>query len=133
MRYPSARRGRISTILPVVFLIALCFFTLSAQGTPDTNVVARHPRQIAARRRAARSHKASLADRLSQISSSSGEGSDGSDSREQDLKRALTAALGSLSTLSELYHQREARWREEMRQVAEEREQVDLVLRQALG
>jgi hypothetical protein len=90
-------------------------------------------RQIAARRRASRSHRTTLVDRLSQISSSSGEGSDGSESREQDLKRALQAALGSLSTLSELYQQREARWREEMRQVAEEREKVDLVLKQALG
>lgn len=50
MRYPAARLGRITTFLPIVVLISLCFFALTVQGTPDSNVVARHPHDIATRR-----------------------------------------------------------------------------------
>lgn len=67
-------------------------------------------------------------------STSSGTGSDGSsESREDDLRRALEAALGSLGAMGDIYNQREARWRDEMRRVSDDREQVELLLRQALG
>jgi hypothetical protein len=67
-------------------------------------------------------------------SSGSGDGSDGSsESREEDLKRALEAALGSLGALGGIYEQREARWIEEMRRISEDRERVELLLKQVLG
>ncbi|ESK91324.1 hypothetical protein Moror_2787 [Moniliophthora roreri MCA 2997] len=91
-------------------------------------------RQVAAQRRSLRSHKASLADRFLISSSASGDASDGSsESREEDLKRALEAALGSLGVLGNMYEQREARWMDEMRRISEDRERVELLLRQALG
>ncbi|KAF8075823.1 hypothetical protein FPV67DRAFT_1406069 [Lyophyllum atratum] len=90
--------------------------------------------RIAGHRRSTRSHKSSLLDRFLIPSASSGEGSDGStESREEDLKRALEAALGSLGALGGIYEQREARWHEEMRRVSEDRERVELLLRQVLG
>jgi hypothetical protein len=59
---------------------------------------------------------------------------DGSDvSREEDLKRALGTALGSLGALKGIYEQREARWTEEMRRISDDRERVELLLRQVLG
>ncbi|TCD66211.1 hypothetical protein EIP91_001658 [Steccherinum ochraceum] len=89
---------------------------------------------IAAQRKATRSVKRlSLADHLSSAPSTSGDGSQVGESREEDLRRALGAALGSLGALGTLYDQREARWREEMRRVSEDREHVELLLRQALG
>lgn len=91
-------------------------------------------RRISAQRRSTRSHKGSLVDRFLVSSGSSGEGSDGSsESREEDLKRALGAALGSLGALGGIYEQREARWIEEMRRISEDRERVELLLRQVLG
>lgn len=91
--------------------------------------------RIATTRRNTRSNKASLVDRfLMNPSSASGNGSDGSsESREEDLKRALEAALGSLGALGGIYEQREARWHEEMRRITEDRERVELLLRQVLG
>ncbi|KAJ7721339.1 hypothetical protein DFH07DRAFT_972292 [Mycena maculata] len=89
-------------------------------------------KQIAAQRRATRSHHSSLADRFLVSSNSSGDGSDDSP-REEDLKRALGTALGSLSTLKGIYEQREARWAEEMRRISDDRERVELLLRQVLG
>ncbi|KAG6890667.1 hypothetical protein C0992_013339 [Termitomyces sp. T32_za158] len=90
--------------------------------------------RIAAQRRTSRSHKSSLVDRFLFSSASSGNGSDGStESREVDLKRVLEAALGSLASLRDIYGQREARWIEEMRRVAEDRERVELLLKQVLG
>ena len=91
-------------------------------------------RHIASRRRVSRANKISLADRLlSNSGSSTGGGSDGSsESREEDLRRALQAALGSLGALGGLYDQREARWREEMRRISDDRETVELLLKQAL-
>ena len=77
--------------------------------------------------------KASLADRFYMSSGASGDGSDSSESREEDLKRALDAALGSLGVLGNMYEQREARWLEEMRRVSEDRERVEMLLRQVLG
>jgi len=90
-------------------------------------------RHVASRRRVARSRKSSLADRLFLPSGSSVDGSEQSETREEDLKRALEAALGSLGALGGIYEQREARWREEMRRVGEDRERVELLLQQALG
>lgn len=91
-------------------------------------------RRIAAQRRATRSHKSSLIDRFLIPSATSGEGSDGSsESREEDLRRALDAALGSLGALGGIYEQREARWADEMRRIMEDRERVELLLRQVLG
>ncbi|TFK35068.1 hypothetical protein BDQ12DRAFT_612424 [Crucibulum laeve] len=91
-------------------------------------------KRIAAHRRTTRSHKSSLIDRFLVPSSSSGDGSDGSsESREEDLRRALETALGSLGALGGIYEQREARWIEEMRRISEDRERVELLLRQVLG
>ena len=91
--------------------------------------------RIVSQRRSTRSHKSSIVERfLLPSSMSGGEGSDASsESREEDLKRALEAALGSLGALGGIYEQREARWIEEMRRVSEDRERVELLLRQVLG
>ncbi|KAJ7123190.1 hypothetical protein C8R44DRAFT_621142 [Mycena epipterygia] len=88
-------------------------------------------RHIASQRRATRSHYSSLADRFLISSNPSGEGSD--ESREEDLKRALGTALGSLGALKGIYEQREARWADEMRRITDDRERVELLLRQVLG
>ena len=92
-------------------------------------------RHVASRRRVSRANKISLAERLlSNSGSSTGGGSDGSsESREEELRRALQAALGSLGALGGLYEQREARWREEMRRISDDRETVELLLKQALN
>ena len=66
-------------------------------------------------------------------SGSSTGGSDGSSEREEDLRRALQAALGSLGALGNIYEQREARWKEEMRRISDDRETVEVLLKQALG
>ena len=91
--------------------------------------------RIASQRRSTRSHKSSIVERF--LLPSSGSGGDGSDasseSREEDLKRALEAALGSLGALGGIYEQREARWIEEMRRISEDRERVELLLKQVLG
>ena len=90
---------------------------------------------LAAQRRAARkAQRMSLAERLSSHSDSSADGSPGSGTPgEMDLRRALETALGSLGALSAIYEQREARWRDEMRRLSEDRERVELLLHQALG
>ncbi|TBU29180.1 hypothetical protein BD311DRAFT_661819 [Dichomitus squalens] len=90
---------------------------------------------LAAERRAARkAQRMSLAERLSNRSDSSADGSPGSGTPgEVDLRRALDTALGSLGALSTIYEQREARWRDEMRRLNEDRERVELLLAQALG
>lgn len=59
--------------------------------------------------------------------------SEGSGSREEELKRALDAALGSLNALGAIYEQRESRWRDEMHRLSEDRERVELLMRQILG
>lgn len=89
---------------------------------------------IASKRRSSRSHKLSIADRLKYSSEPSVDGSPTStEAREEDLRRALEGALGSLGALGNIYEQREARWREEMRRISEDRERVELLLKQALG
>jgi hypothetical protein len=90
--------------------------------------------RIASQRRVTRSYKSSIVERFMVPSVGSGDGSDGSsESREEDLKRALEAALGSLGALGGIYEQREVRWVEEMRRISEDRERVELLLRQVLG
>ncbi|KDR74301.1 hypothetical protein GALMADRAFT_70957 [Galerina marginata CBS 339.88] len=91
--------------------------------------------RMAAQRRATRPDKSSLVDRLMVSSGSSGgDGSDGSStSVEGNLRRALDAALGSLGAMGEVYEQREARVLEELQRSREDRERVELLLRQVLG
>lgn len=90
---------------------------------------------MAAQRRATRPEKSSLVDRLMISSGSSGgDGSDGSTaSVEENLRRALDAALGSLGAMGEVYEQREARVLEELQRSREDRERVELLLKQVLG
>ena len=92
-------------------------------------------RQVAAQRRTMRSHKTSLVDRfLTASNGGSGDGSDASsESSREDMKRVLDAALGSLNVMKGMYEQREARWADEIRRMGEDRERVELLLRQVLG
>ena len=89
--------------------------------------------EVAARRRASRS--ASLLEQLSRASSSPRDGSpsSSSDAREVDLRRALDTAIGSLRALGSLYEQREMRWTEEKHRLDDDKEKVQLLLRQVLG
>ncbi|PCH41745.1 hypothetical protein WOLCODRAFT_137573 [Wolfiporia cocos MD-104 SS10] len=91
--------------------------------------------QLARHRRSVRSQRVSLVERLQLSgSASSADGSPVSaESRDIDLRRALEAALGSLGEMNKIYEQREARWREEMRQLTDDRDRVQLLLRQVLG
>ncbi|KAJ7083120.1 hypothetical protein B0H15DRAFT_785231 [Mycena belliarum] len=89
-------------------------------------------RHIAVQRRTTRSLNSSLADRFMVSSNQSGNGSDDTP-REEDLKRALGTALSSLGALKGIYEQREARWAEEMHRINDDRERVELLLRQVLG
>ncbi|KAI0689652.1 hypothetical protein BC835DRAFT_1368235 [Cytidiella melzeri] len=86
---------------------------------------------LADQRRANRVPKMSLAEQFSGQSAAASV--DGSQSGEEGLRRALDAALGSLGALGTLYDQREARWREEMRRLSEDRERVGFLLAQVLG
>ncbi|KAJ3477993.1 hypothetical protein NLI96_g10072 [Meripilus lineatus] len=85
---------------------------------------------LANQRKASRPQKISLIDQLSSVRSNTSV--DGSQA-EGDLRQALEAALGSLGALGAIYDQREARWREEMARINEDREHVELLLQQALG
>jgi hypothetical protein len=89
--------------------------------------------EVAARRRVSRS--ATLLEQLSQASSSSRDGSpsSGSDAREEDLRRALDTAIGSLRTIGSIYEQRERRWIEEKHRLDEDKDKVQLLLKQVLG
>jgi hypothetical protein len=89
--------------------------------------------EVAARRRALRS--SSLLEQLSRASSSPRDGSpsSSSDAREGDLRRALDTAIGSLRALGGLYEQREMRWIEEKHRLDEDKEKVQLLLKQVLG
>ena len=71
----------------------------------------------------------SLAECLSNRSDLSADGSPGSGTPgEMGLRRALESALGSLGALSTIYDQREARWRDEMCRLNDDREGVELLL-----
>lgn len=50
-----------------------------------------------------------------------------------EMAQLLDTALGSLAALGEMYRVREARWAEEMGRAEEERERVQLLMRQVLG
>ncbi|KAH0839334.1 hypothetical protein J3R83DRAFT_16 [Lanmaoa asiatica] len=91
---------------------------------------------IASRRNNTRSRTAtaSILERLLSSTSASGDGSDtSSEAREGDLKRALETTLGSLETLRVIYEHRVSRWEEEMSRISDEREKVELLLRQTIG
>lgn len=98
---------------------------------------------IASRRQAMRSRPSmstsSLLQRLmyntSRASGGDGSGDDtsASEARETELKRALEAALGSLDSLRVIYEHRVSRWEEEMTRISDERERVELLLRQTIG
>lgn len=89
---------------------------------------------MSSQRRAARSVHKSLLEQLNARSLETMDGSsEGSGSREEDLKRALDAALSSLNALGAIYEQRESRWLDEMRRLSEDRERVELLMRQTLG
>ena len=91
---------------------------------------------VASRRHATRSRTAtaSILERLRNSAGTGGDGSDtSSESREGDLTRALETALGSLATLRVIYEHRASRWEEEMARISDERERVELLLRQTLG
>jgi Holliday junction resolvasome RuvABC DNA-binding subunit len=53
--------------------------------------------------------------------------------REKDLRRALDTAIGSLHALGTLYERREMRWAEEKLKLDEDKERVQLLLKQVLG
>ena len=72
-------------------------------------------------------------DQLSSVRSTASVDGTQAEGREGDLRQALEAALGSLGALGSIYEQREARWRDEMRRLGEDRERVEILLRQALG
>lgn len=81
-----------------------------------------------------RTATASILERLRGAASASGDGSDtSSEAREGDLKRALETTLGSLETLRAIYEHRVLRWEEEMSRISDERERVELLLRQTIG
>jgi hypothetical protein len=89
--------------------------------------------EVAARRRASRSP--SLLEQLERASSSSRDGSpsSGSDVREEDLRRALDTAISSLHVIGSIYEQRERRWIEEKQRLDEDKDRVQLLLKQVLG
>lgn len=101
--------------------------------SPSMHNIRNYFRGIAARRRASRAKGTTLVERLLN-STSSGDGSDGSsESREGDLKRALETALGSLGALRSIYDHRIARWEDEMGRINDERDRVEMLLRQTIG
>ncbi|KAI0309819.1 hypothetical protein OF83DRAFT_1071445 [Amylostereum chailletii] len=90
--------------------------------------------KLAARRESMRMQVSSLVEQLSQASGTSRDGSPASNaSKEEDLRRALGTALGSLSALGDIYERREMRWAEEMARLDEDKERVQMLLRQVLG
>ncbi|KAF9475271.1 hypothetical protein BDN70DRAFT_814377 [Pholiota conissans] len=90
-------------------------------------------RQIVGSRRMSLPDQSSMVDRLVSPSTG-GDASDGSTVvAEENLRRALDVALGSLGAMGEVYEQREARVLEELQRAREEREKLQLILRQILG
>ena len=88
---------------------------------------------LASQRQATRTPSVSLADRISQSGSSTDGSQAGSELREEELRRALEAALGSIGAMGAIYEQREARWRDELRKLSEDRAGIEMLLRQTLG
>ena len=80
-------------------------------------------------------HTASLLEQLSQARLSSRDGFPSSSrrSREKDLCRALDTAIGSLHALGALCKRQEMRWTQEKFKLDEDKEKVQLLLKQVLG
>jgi hypothetical protein len=89
--------------------------------------------ELSGRRRASRS--SSLLEQLSRASSSSRDRSpsSNSDARKDDLRRALDTAIGSLHALGSLYEWQEMRWIEEKHRLDDDKEKVQMLLKQVLG
>ncbi|KAF9530957.1 hypothetical protein CPB83DRAFT_787553 [Crepidotus variabilis] len=109
--------------------------TSSLYNSANMNDIRASFSRMSTQRRKTRPERSSLVDRLASVSgTSNGDGSDGSSaSVEENLRRALDAALGSLGALGEVYEQRETRVLEELQRSREDRERVELLLRQVLG
>lgn len=105
----------------------------SLTKAPELEQIKHSFRVLSQQRQAARAQTRhmSLAERFEHYSSSNSP--EGSETREEELKGALGAALSSLSALSSIYEGREQRWRIEMGRMGDERERVEVLLRQALG
>jgi hypothetical protein len=100
-------------------------------NAPDMTPLKVSFKRMATHRRKTRSYpQASLAEKIRESSVTPGESSDGS---EMDLRRAYETALDSLTAFEGIFEEREARWSEEMRRIGEDRERMDLLLRQILG
>lgn len=90
--------------------------------------------RVATSRRNARSHTASLLERLRGLNgSATSTESEATEQREEELKSALEGALGSLSQLGKMYSDLQTRWQVEMARLGEERESIHLLLQQAFG
>jgi hypothetical protein len=101
--------------------------------SPALGTMQREFESVAAARGASRSTAfLPLAERLSALGSDAGAETPAGE-REDELRRLLGSALTSLGALGGIYEAREARWREEVRRQNEDRESVELLLRQALG
>jgi hypothetical protein len=89
--------------------------------------------EISSRQRA--THTASLLEQLSQahLSLPDGFSSSSGSAREKVLRRTLDTAIGSLRALATLYERREMRWAEEKLKLDEDKERVQLLLKQVLG
>lgn len=74
----------------------------------------------------------SLVERFEHYSSSSSDTID-SETREEELKNTLGAALSTINALTNIYEGRDQRWVSEMGMRRDERERVDILLRQAFG
>lgn len=72
----------------------------------------------------------SLVERFEHFSSSS---SDTIETREEELKNTLGAALSTINALTSIYEGRDQRWVNEMGMRRDERERVDILLKQAFG
>ena len=80
------------------------------------------------------SRSSSLLEQLPRASSSSRDESPSSNNaREDDFRHALDTAIGSLHALVSLYRRREMRWIEEKFRLGEDKERVQLLLKQVLG
>lgn len=71
--------------------------------------------------------------KMGNTSSSGGDGSDGSSgTADPNMRKALEAAIGSLTMMGEAADHREARVLEELKQAREDRGRVELLLRHML-
>ncbi|KAL5488442.1 hypothetical protein ACEPAI_6560 [Sanghuangporus weigelae] len=122
----SARTQRRASLLERLYYASSA---LSTHGAPQS--------QDAAAPQAGEGERDAAGSQAQNGSPESGTGADAAPpeigEREEDLRRILRTALHSLSALHQMYEEREARWRIEERRMREEREGVDLLVRQAFG